>query len=90
MAVPLNIGSKRSPVNLGHGVLAFKRNGHWHYRDAEAKSHKFKEATDGELVFELEKRGLAVLYPGHECVDHPNLPCPACERVALRAIGLCG
>jgi hypothetical protein len=53
---------------------------------------KFIEATDAELRFELEKRGLTVLYPAHECVDRPNLPCPACERVTLRTIELksCG
>lgn len=53
---------------------------------------KFIEATDAELMFELASRGLTVLYPAHECVDRPNLPCPACERDALRVMKLknCG
>ena len=53
---------------------------------------KFFEATDAELTLELKTRGLTVHHPGHECVDRPNLPCPACERDALRAIKLknCG
>jgi hypothetical protein len=88
MAVLINIGSKKAPIDLGHGVLAYKQNGHWLYRDSQASDRKFKEATDAELLLELEKRGLAVLYPGHECVDNPKLPCPACERNSLRALGL--
>jgi len=95
MAVPKNIGSPSKPINLGNGVLAFKRKGHWLYRNAETErlfGHKFIEATDRELTLELEKRGLTILYPAHECVDRPNLPCPACERDALRATKLsdCG
>ena len=86
MAVLNNIGSARKPVHLGHGILAFKRKGHWQYR--EVSGRRFIAVTDTELIFELEKRGLAVLYPGHECVDRPNLPCPACERDALRKLGL--
>jgi len=87
MAILLNIGSKRSPVDLGCGVSAYKRNGRWLYRDSE-KSRKFKEVTDVQLMVELEKRGFKVLYPAHECVDRPNLVCPACQRDSLRALGL--
>jgi hypothetical protein len=95
MAVLKNIGSARKPIDLGHGVLAYKRNGHWLYRSTETEQRfgqEFIEATDTELAVELEKRGITVLYPAHECVDRPNLPCPACERDAFRAIKLkhCG
>ena len=95
MAVLKNIGSARRPVELGNGVLAYKRNGRWRYRNAETErlvGRRFVEASDAELMLELEKRGLRVLYPAHECVDRPNLPCPACERDALQAIKLktCG
>jgi hypothetical protein len=88
---PLNIGSARFPVNLGHGVWAYRRKGRWRYRDFETKRHfgrRFIEASDAELMLELEKRGYRVLYPAHECVDRPTLPCPACEMDALRALGL--
>lgn len=91
MAVLKNIGSARSPLNLGHGVWAYKRKGHWRYCGSETKpivGSKFIEATDGELMLELEKRGFTVLCPAHECVDRPNLPCPACERDALKALGI--
>ena len=95
MAVLKNIGSPRKPINLGNGVLGFKRNGHWLYRNAETErlfGGRFIEATDAELALELEKRGLTILYPAHECVDRPTLPCPACERDAVRATKLrnCG
>ena len=95
MAVLKNIGSAQRPIDLGRGVWAYKRNGHWLYRDRETERRfggKFIEATDAELTLELEKRGLTVLYPPHECVDRPNLPCPACERDALLATKLknCG
>lgn len=95
MAVLKNIGSARRPLDLGDGAWAYKRNGHWLYRDAETERYvgrRFIEATDAELTVELNKRGLAVLFPAHECVDRPNLPCPACERDALRATKLknCG
>ena len=86
MAVLKTIGSAKSPINLGHGVVAYKRKGHWHYRDSQLKGSKFIEATDAELALELEKRGFTVLYPAHECVDRPNLPCTACERDSLRAL----
>jgi hypothetical protein len=39
-------------------------------------------------MLELEKRGFTVLFPAHECVDRPDLPCPACQRDSLRALGL--
>jgi len=57
MAVLQNIGSAKSPVNLGHGLWAFKRNRHWLYRDSQTKHrfgrNKFIEATDRELMLEL-------------------------------------
>jgi hypothetical protein len=95
MAILKNIGTAKRPVDFGHGVSAFKRDGRWYYRNGETQRHigrKFIEATDAELKLELEKRGFEVLYPAHECADRPNLPCPACERVALRAVNLknCG
>ena len=95
MAVLKNIGSAKRPIDLGYGVWAYKQNGHWLYRNPETERRfggKFIEATDAELALELEKRGFTVLYPAHECVDRPNLPCPACERDALRASKLknCG
>lgn len=87
MAVPINVGNKRTPVDLGYGVSAYKRNGRWLYRDSE-RSRKFAEVTDAQLMVELEKRGFKVLYPAHECVDRPNLACPTCQRDSLRALGL--
>jgi hypothetical protein len=89
MAALKDIGSAKRPINLGHGVAAYKRGGHWLYRSAETKrrfGRKFIEATDAELMLELEKRGFTVLYPAHECVDRPHLPCPACEMYALRSV----
>jgi len=89
--IPRNIGTARSPVSLGHGVWAYRRNGRWRYRDLETAlrfGRRFIEASDAELMLELEKRGYRVLCPAHECVDRPNLPCPACEMDALRALGL--
>ena len=57
MAVLQNIGSTKSPVNLGHGLWAFKRNRHWLYRASQTKHrfgrNKFIEATDRELMLEL-------------------------------------
>ena len=88
MAVLKNIGSKSSPVDLGHGVLAYKQNGLWLYRNSGDKGRKLTLATDAELILELEKRGLTVVFPPHECVDRPGLPCPACQRDSLRALGL--
>jgi hypothetical protein len=95
MAVLKSIGSARRPIDLGHGVLAYKQNGHWLYRSAETErrfGHKFIDASDAELTLELEKRGITVVFPAHECADRPNLPCPACEMYALRAAKLknCG
>ena len=75
-----DVGSETDPINLGRGVLAFKRGGRWKYRGP--KGREFITATDAELISELEDRGLSVNYPAHECVDRPNLPCPACERDA--------
>lgn len=87
MAVPINIGSKKTPVELGYGVSAYRRNGRWMYRDSH-QSQKFEEVTDAQLLAEITKRGFKVLYPVHECVDRPNLACPACQRDSLRALGL--
>ncbi|MGB6804318.1 MAG: hypothetical protein WBE31_18790, partial [Candidatus Sulfotelmatobacter sp.] len=86
-----NIGSVKSPLHLGSGVYAYRRSGRWRYQTPETVrqfGNKFIEATDGELITELASRGYQVLYPSHECVDRPNLPCPACKRDALRALGL--
>jgi hypothetical protein len=78
-----NIGSAKSPLKLGSGVCAYRRSGRWHYQTPET-DYKFIEVTDGELIAELASRGYQVLYPSHECVDHPNLPCPACENLLSR------
>jgi len=86
MKTPINIGTAKTPLDLGHGSYAYKRNGRWHYRTPET-GRNFVEATDGELVRELTTRGFEVLYPAHECVDRPELPCPACEKDALRVMG---
>jgi hypothetical protein len=88
---PLNIGSARSPINLGYGTSAFRLNGSWHYRNSETIrrfGRRFVEATDAELMVELESRGYKVLCPAHECVDRPNLPCPACGMDVLRTLAL--
>jgi len=90
MALLKNIGNAKSPLDLGHGVWAYKRKGHWWYRDSETTQrfgkNKFIEATDVELMLELENRGFKVICPSHECVDRPNLPCPACERDGIQAL----
>lgn len=78
-----SLGTARSPVDFGHGCFAYKRNGRWHRASTTGRwgRRKFVEVTDGELVLELERRGYEILYPGHECVDRPHLPCPACARI---------
>lgn len=79
---PPDLGTARSPIDLGQGSFAYRRNGRWRYRNAETMrrfGRKFVDATDHDLIMELESRG------AHECVDRPHLPCPACERTALRA-----
>lgn len=84
-----NLGSAWSPIDLGNGSFAYRRNGRWRYRSSETKrwfGRRFVEATDQSLILELESRGYQILYPAHECVDRPHLPCPACERTAQRAI----
>jgi hypothetical protein len=84
-----NLGSARSPIDFGHGSVAYRRNGRWRYRNADTVrqfGRKFVDATDFDLIRELELRGYQILYPAHECVDRPHLPCPACDRIALRAI----
>jgi hypothetical protein len=43
---------------------------------------RFIEVSDHELILELETRGYQILHPAHECIDRPNLPCPACEQAA--------
>jgi len=60
MAGLKDIGSAKRPIDLGHGVFAYKQNGHWLYRNAETEQQfggKLIEATDAELALELEKRG---------------------------------
>ena len=87
---PSNLGSARSPIDFGHGSYAYRRNGRWRYRNTETMrrfGRKFVDAKDHDLIMELESRGYQILYPAHECVDRPHLPCPACERIALRATG---
>ena len=73
-----NLGSHRRPIPFGRGQWGFRRNGQWHYRSPYTAG-KFVEVTDLALILELEKRGYKVLYAAHECIDRPNLPCPACE-----------
>ncbi|HKV81245.1 MAG TPA: hypothetical protein VJP02_24070 [Candidatus Sulfotelmatobacter sp.] len=77
-----NVGSRRSPIDLGDGRFAYKHNGHWQYRDLKKHGrllHRFVQVTDRDLILELETRGYQIVHPAHECVDRPNLPCPACE-----------
>ena len=75
----VNIGSAKSPIDFGKGWLAYKRDGHWRYYDVNEKRRRFVKVTDHELILELETRGYQILHPAHECIDRPNLPCPACE-----------
>lgn len=87
---PPNLGSARSPIEFGGGTLGYRRNGQWRYRNLATMrkfGSKFVEATDQDLILELERRGYQILYPAHECLDRPNLPCPACDLDAPRAIG---
>jgi hypothetical protein len=86
-----DLGSAKSPIDFGQGSYAYRRNGKWRYRDPETTrkfGDRFVEVTDQELIVELETRGYMILYPAHECVDRPHLPCPACRidehRLALR------
>jgi hypothetical protein len=81
---PKNMGSAKRPIDFGHGKAAYRRKGQWLYKNAETS--KFVNVTDQELACELEKRGYQILYPAHECVDRPNLPCPACGMDAKRAL----
>jgi hypothetical protein len=86
-AASLNLGTARAPIDFGQGRFAYKRNGQWRYRNPETRQRwgrRFVGVTDGELVRELERRGYQILYPAHECVDRPNLPCPACEMGGAR------
>jgi hypothetical protein len=80
-----NIGTAKSPINLGRGRFAYKRDGRWHHR--QRGRFRFVEVTDSELALELERRGYEIINPGHECVDRPHLPCPACENArALKTL----
>jgi hypothetical protein len=84
-----DLGSAKSPINLGNGTCAYRRSGRWHYRSPETirqSREKFVEATDGELISKLELRSYQVIWPAHECQDRPTLACPACEMDALRAL----
>jgi uncharacterized protein (DUF2461 family) len=84
-----NLGSAKSPIDLGHGSFAYRQNGRWRYRNGETVrrlGRKFIDVTDQDLIMELESRGYQILHPVHECVDLPNLPCTACDRIAQRAI----
>lgn len=86
-----NLGTAKSPVDLGDGVYVHRREGRWRYRTPETArryGNKFVEATDRELAAELTLRGYRVFSPPHECVDRPHLPCPACERDVLQNLGL--
>ena len=83
-----NLGTARSPIDFGQGSFAYRRNGRWRYRNPQTMrrfGRKLVDAKDHDLIMELESRGYQILYPAHECVDRPHLPCPACERTALRA-----
>lgn len=87
-AASANLGTARSPIDFGHGCVAYKRNGSWRYRNRETRlrfGRRFIDATDHDLIVELEARGYQILFPAHECVDRPNLPCPACNREAYHA-----
>jgi hypothetical protein len=82
-----NVGSAKSPIDFGKGLLAYKRGGRWRRYDAGGKrrfGRNFIEVTDNELILELETRGYQILNPAHECIDRPHLPCPACERDVRR------
>jgi hypothetical protein len=84
-----DIGSATSPIDFGQGSFAYRRNGRWRYRNTETArrlGRKFIDVTDHDLIMELESRGYQILHPAHECVDRPNLPCPACDRIARRGI----
>lgn len=81
---PEDLGTRKEPIDFGKGLLAYKHRGRWKYRTPETRlrfGSKFIDVTDQELALELEARGCKILYPAHECIDRPNLPCPACERI---------
>ncbi len=83
-----NIGSAKCPIDIGQGRLVYKRGGHWHCYDAKTDhgfGRRFRKVTNHELILELEARGYQILNPAHECVDRPDLPCPACEKAAQDA-----
>ena len=86
-----NVGSAASPLDLKGGILGYRQQGKWHYQSPETK-HRFGEAfievTNPELILELMSWAHHVIYPAHQCVDRPNLPCPACDQEGLRALGI--
>src|SRR5215467_4286011 len=92
MAVLQNIGSAKSPVNLGQGLWPFKRNGHWLYRDSQNqapfRAKQVQRSHRPRIDVGTLEEGLCSSLSPHECVDRPNLPCPACERDGLRALGI--
>jgi hypothetical protein len=86
---PVDLGSAKSPLDFGHGCFAYKRDGHWRYRTVGTKQRfgrRFVEVTDHDLMVELEARGYQILFPAHECVDRPELRCPAYERNRRRTV----
>ena len=88
VSVAMNLGSAKSPLDFGHGCFAYKRDGLWRYKTIETKKRfgrRFLEVTDHDLIVELEARGYQIVFPAHECVDRPDLPCPACERIVRHA-----
>ena len=83
----VNVGNAKTPIDFGHGCFGYKRNGVWRYRSLETRrrfGRRFVDVTDHDLILELEARGYQILFPAHECVDRPDLPCPACNRNARR------
>jgi hypothetical protein len=86
-----NIGSQKSPLSLGEEVSVYRKRGKWHYRGPDTRNRcgdSFIEVSDPHEILELMTRAYQVIYPAHECVDRPNLPCPACEQAGLRALGI--
>ena len=85
---PPNLGSARGPIHFGGGHYAYRRNGSWYYRNAETVAlvgPRFLRATNKELRQELDRRARQLSFPAHECIDRPDLPCPACDRPQRKA-----
>lgn len=87
-----DIGSPEAPLRIGRSFYFYHRQGKWHFRSPETQSRfakSFIEADESkhrELILEMMHHSYHLIYPLHDCVEHPNLPCSACEKAGLKAL----